>query len=239
MKTVLIIVLALWVLPAQAQSDSPPLLNQLLEKVDRLQDEIAELRGKNERLQYEFTRFKERITQELGQASSATTAETSPPAQDTPSQASTATATRVNDREVMGDKKFNIESSQSEYEMYRNAMESLQSGDYVQLRKALSDFLARYSKGKYAANAKYWIAETYYVSEDHRKAQDYYKRVIKEHKNHPRREDAMLKIAYIREANQQWDSAIVIFESLANKAKNEKIRSLAKGRLKKLQQKQR
>ena len=255
MRTITLIIIVLFASLAHAQSNDQTLLNQMLERMDSLQDEVTELRNKNERLQYEFTRFKERVLREIedeaeqedteqariGQESTPTETDLSEQPEESTEQADpvTRSTTIPQDREIVGDKKFNAVTSQSEYDAYRRSMKILQEGDYEQLRTALTNFLTNYPKGKYAADAKYWIAESYYASENYPSAKGYYIQVVKEHENHPRREDAMLKIAYIRESNQEWNKAALIFKILAEKANNQKIRSLAKLRLRRLEKRNR
>ncbi len=119
-----------------------------------------------------------------------------------------------------------------EYRMYHAAWSALNDKDYVRLREGLAEFLERYPHGKYAASAKYWIGESWYARRDFDKAEAAFRRVVEEHADHQKSEDASVKIAIIRMERGEHDAAREILDSLAASATQKSIRDLAGKKLK-------
>ena len=219
---------------AVAQEANSQIIGDLLERMESLQKEIAVLRDKNERLRHEFDQFKIQTEKRLSQSQ--------PTDNSAPNMSSTTDTAIVEPPQSEDTDNFPSQINQedlslpddNEYFAYRNAMVALQDADYESLRRKLSQFLRQYPNGKYAANAKYWIAETYYIEENYERAQHYYNRIITEHTDRPKYEDALLKIAYIREARQEWEGARTILQKLATSAKQEKLRKIAQSHLERL-----
>ncbi len=123
---------------------------------------------------------------------------------------------------------------EQEYFSYRNAMKPLEDADYAKARKRFARFLRKYPQGKYAADAKYWVAESYYIANNYNLAERYYKQVIANHKDHRMHDEALLRIASIRETRAEWDGARAVLQKLNSESQDEKIRALAKRRLERL-----
>jgi len=121
---------------------------------------------------------------------------------------------------------------EEEYRRYRAAWSALNDKDYVRLREGFGEFLERYPHGKYAASAKYWIGESWYAQRDFGKAETAFRRVVEEHADHQKSEDASVKIAIIRMERGEHDAAREILDSLAESATQRSVRDLARKTLK-------
>ena len=118
-----------------------------------------------------------------------------------------------------------------ERQAYRRATRALNDDDYARLRRDLEAFLRDWPRGRYAANAKFWIGEAWYAERNLDKAEAYYQRVVEENADHDKSEDAYLKLAYIHIDREQWDAAAAVLQNLAEAAAQDRIRALARKKL--------
>lgn len=149
--------------------------------------------------------------------------DTAPPQRAAPPDAAPSPPVRRDQPPVHGEE---------EYRRYRAAWSALNDKDYVRLREGFGEFLERYPHGKYAASAKYWIGESWYAQRDFGKAETAFRRVVEEHADHQKSEDASVKIAIIRMERGEHDAAREILDSLAESATQRSIRDLARKKLK-------
>ena len=269
--------------PAAAQSADAELLGELIDRIERLQKELAAVRDQNERLHYEMDRFKLKVVKDIERLqlrleSTRTFVTVAPPVvhgepvtavvepepelEPEPEPEPEPPLVLEPEPEPMPEPELEPELepepepepepaavptppdgvgaleplAERERSAYNAALRGLQDAEYVKLRKALAGFLRQYPDGRHAADAKYWIAESYYVMNNYERAEHYYKRVVDEHGRHSKRDDALLKIAYIRETRGEWERARALLQNLADSAKSEKMRDLAARRLERLQQ---
>ena len=125
--------------------------------------------------------------------------------------------------------------NENEYAAYSRAMDALERADYTRLRDNLIRFLQDYPGGDYADDANYWIAESYHTEGNLELAESYFTQLLENYSESEKREPALLKIAYIRLNNQQWEAARKVLELLKNEAEDEQIRKLATEQLKRLE----
>jgi len=78
--------------------------------------------------------------------------------------------------------------------LYNLARQRLEQGQTTKARELLQDFLARYPKDELAANAQYWLGETYYGEKKWNDAIVEFQKVLKEYKGSDKVPDALLKI---------------------------------------------
>jgi tol-pal system protein YbgF len=83
----------------------------------------------------------------------------------------------------------------TEQKAYDSAVVLLKSGDYKNAAIALGDFVRMYPDSIYAANAQYFLGNTYYVQKDCKGAILAQQVVVKNYPDSPRAADAMLNIA--------------------------------------------
>lgn len=79
---------------------------------------------------------------------------------------------------------------------YDRAFELIQAREYEQAASAFSDFLADFPDSGLAANAQYWLAETYYVRSQFSEALPEFRAVLDEHPRSSKIPDAWLKVGY-------------------------------------------
>lgn len=130
-------------------------------------------------------------------------------------------------------------NERDERRAYQQATRALDDNDYALLRQDLDVFLRSWPRGRYAANAKFWIGEAWYAERRLDEAEHYYKRVIEENADHQKSEDAHLKLAYIHIDREQWDAAAAVLQNLADAATQERIRALAQKKLGQVKQRER
>lgn len=80
-------------------------------------------------------------------------------------------------------------------EMYKQAFDLLQKKRHAEAVLAFERFLEQYSEHDYADNALYWLGETYYDTQDYRKALEYFGKVIRLYPEGNKVPDAILKSA--------------------------------------------
>ncbi len=83
----------------------------------------------------------------------------------------------------------------TEQKAYDAAVLLLKGGDYKNAAMALGDFVRMYPDSIYAANAQYFLGNTYYVQKDCKGAILAQQQVVKNYPDSPRAADAMLNIA--------------------------------------------
>lgn len=83
----------------------------------------------------------------------------------------------------------------TEQKAYDAAVILLKGGDYKNAAQALGDFVRMYPESIYAANAQYFLGNTYYVQKDCKGAILAQNQVVKNYPDSPRAADAMLNIA--------------------------------------------
>ncbi|MEM9172910.1 MAG: tol-pal system protein YbgF, partial [Pseudomonadota bacterium] len=92
-------------------------------------------------------------------------------------------------------------------ENYSAAFELLKEGRYDQSAKAFQQFLVAYPQSELADNAQYWLAESYYVSQQFTEALPIFQAVIDDYPQSRKVPDALLKMGYCNFELQQWDAA--------------------------------
>ncbi|HEU4851847.1 MAG TPA: tol-pal system protein YbgF [Telluria sp.] len=83
----------------------------------------------------------------------------------------------------------------SEQKSYEAAIAMFKAGDYKAAASALSDFVRRYPASSYAANAQYWLGNTYYADRDYKKAIAAQRDVVANYGDSAKAPDALLNIA--------------------------------------------
>lgn len=97
------------------------------------------------------------------------------------------------EKEVAQQQAQAVQAQQTPEGLYQQGYEAIKAGDSAKGRETLSKFLESYPKDKLAANAHYWIAESYYSDKNFDQAILEFQEVVK---NFPRSEKvpaAMLK----------------------------------------------
>jgi tol-pal system protein YbgF len=119
----------------------------------------------------------------------------------------------------------------TEKKTYDAAMELFKSGDYKAAATALQDFVRRYPNSAYAANAQYWLGNSYYAQRDYKSAIAAQEAVVSNYGTSSKAPDAMLNIAsnYIELKDKK--NAKKVLQQLVSKFPDTAAAATAKDRL--------
>lgn len=98
-------------------------------------------------------------------------------------------------------------SAGSDQDAYAAAFDALKQGRYQEAEAGFQRFLEAYPGSELRDNAEYWLAETYYVTEDFPRALSGFQNVINNYPASRKIPDAWLKIGYCNYELQKWDDA--------------------------------
>ncbi len=127
----------------------------------------------------------------------------------------------------------------NERDAYRDAFELLKQRNYPQAVDAFNDLLRRYPQGQYADNARYWLAETYYVQRNYPAALAEFDRLVQLNAGSPRVPGALLKIGYIQYEQEAYDQARAVLRQLVTQYPESTEARLAQSRLEKMSREKR
>jgi tol-pal system protein YbgF len=99
--------------------------------------------------------------------------------------------------------------------LYNLARQRLDQGQTAKARDLFQDFLNRYPKDELAANAQYWLGETFYAEKKWNDAIVEFQKVLKEHKASDKIPDALLKIGMSFQAQGDCQNALLFFDEVA------------------------
>jgi tol-pal system protein YbgF len=95
----------------------------------------------------------------------------------------------------------------SDQEAYDAAFDLLLALQYEPAANAFVRFLNDYPNSRFASNAQYWLAETYYVRRDFTGALPHFQRVLDQYPQSDKIPDALLKIGFCNYELRRWDAA--------------------------------
>lgn len=122
----------------------------------------------------------------------------------------------------------------SERDLYSQAFELLKERKYEESKAALNELLRLYPQGEYADNARYWLAEAYYVLRDYPSALAEYDRLVQLTPNSPKVPGAMLKIGFIQHEQRDFEQAKATLELVISRYPNSTEARLARSRLERM-----
>ncbi|MBP6457229.1 MAG: tol-pal system protein YbgF [Pseudoxanthomonas sp.] len=100
---------------------------------------------------------------------------------------------------------------------YEAAFDTLKSGQYDASARAFNQFLQRYPNGSYAPNARYWLGESYYVTQNYELELEQFKTLYQQYPNHDKAPGALLKIGLSQYGLKRMDDARVTLDEVARK----------------------
>lgn len=201
-------------------------LAEIMLRIDRLQQEMRELRGEVEVQTHAMETLKkrqrdlyldidQRLSQQLG--SSPPAGAPAGPGADLPAaappkpiaapSASPARAETGTPRERTALPALRAANPAGEEKAYQGAFDLLKQGSYKESIAAFRRFLEKYPAGNYSDNAQYWLGEASYVSRDFDTALVEFEKVITMHPYSPKVPGAMLKTGFIYYEQQKWAQA--------------------------------
>lgn len=121
-----------------------------------------------------------------------------------------------------------------EREAYKAAFDMLKARRYAEAQGAFRDLLARYPQGQYADSSRYWLAESSYTSRDYPTALMEFETLVRQHPQSPKVAGALLKIGYIQYEQQNWPAARASLEGLVARFPEATEARLAQSRLERM-----
>jgi tol-pal system protein YbgF len=119
---------------------------------------------------------------------------------------------------------------------YDAAFNLLQALQYEPAANAFTQFLTDYPNSRFAANAQYWLAETYYVRRDFTGALPHFQRVLDQYPQSDKIPDALLKIGYCNYELRRWDAARTALQRVTREYPGTTAAQLATQRLQRIAQ---
>lgn len=173
-------------------------LVQLTQQVDALERRADTLQGNSETLQHDADMTAERQRQLYADLDSRIQA--------LEASAQNANATSVLDGGTLQRGELPVPGG-SDRDNYQVALELLRNERYDQSAVSFQEFLTAFPDSSLAANAQYWLAESYYASNEFEKALADFARVIEAYPQSTKVPDALLKMGYCNYSLQRWDDA--------------------------------
>lgn len=118
--------------------------------------------------------------------------------------------------------------------LYRKGLDSLKGGDAVAAREQLTKFIEQHPKHELAANAHYWIGETYYSEKNYEAAILSYQEVIKSYPGKEKVVAAMLKQGMAFNMLKDTKSAKFVLKKLIERFPKSEEAKVAKGLLREI-----
>jgi len=126
------------------------------------------------------------------------------------------------------------EAPQDEQSHYQRAFELLKSGQHQPAITGFQSFLETYPDSTVAANAQYWLGESFYGAAQFKKAVREFEKVRTVYPNAAKVGDASLKLAYCYYELQQWDGARSVLKEINKNFAGSTVAKLASQRLKRM-----
>ena len=98
-------------------------------------------------------------------------------------------------------------SSADERASYEAAFDVLKAGRYDESARAFDQFLQQHPDGVYAPNARYWLGESYYVTQNYELALEQFQLLQQRHPDHDKAAGALLKIGLSQYGLKRMDEA--------------------------------
>jgi tol-pal system protein YbgF len=117
---------------------------------------------------------------------------------------------------------------------YEEAFESLKQGRYAESSQLFSAFLQQYPDGEYAANASYWLGESYYVTQNYEIALETFQGLLARFPDSRKAPDALLKIGYCQYELGDANRAAGTLNEVVRRYPDTPVARLAQGRLRAL-----
>ncbi len=107
---------------------------------------------------------------------------------------------------------------EDELQSYRTAMEYIfteEKRNFTKATEALSQHLSQYPRGRYAANAQYWLGEIYLKENDLEKARQWFAQLLQDFPSHSKAPDAKFKLGKVYDMLGDKTQAKQLLEEVA------------------------
>lgn len=224
-------------------------LVEMLTQLEQLQREVQQLRGQVEVQGHTLEQLKQRqrdlyldIDRRLQQLETAGPKAAMPDGNapsvaspDQPAEGSvTPPATAAAGDEAGAPSSSSMDSAKVRQD-YQQALNILREGRYMQAAESFRDFLKQYPDSGYAANAQYWLAESFYVTRQFPQALEEFSKVVNAYPDSNKVADARLKIGFIHYEMSDWQKSRQELEAVTKAYPGSTAARLAEERLQRLQ----
>jgi tol-pal system protein YbgF len=117
---------------------------------------------------------------------------------------------------------------------YEMAFEALKQGRYAESSQLFSAFLQQFPNGEYAANATYWLGESYYVTQNYQIAYETFQSLLSRFPDSRKAPDGLLKIGYCQYELGDTERAARTLNEVVSRYPDTPVARLAQGRLRAL-----
>ncbi len=125
-------------------------------------------------------------------------------------------------------------ASADEKVAYEAAFEALKQGRYAESSQLFSAFLQQFPDGEYAANATYWLGESYYVTQNYQIAFETFQSLLSRFPDSRKAPDGLLKIGYCQYELGDTERAAATLNEVVSRYPDTPVARLAQGRLRAL-----
>lgn len=199
-------------------------LNEMLDRVTRLQREVQQLRGQLEETNHQLEGVRKRQRElYLDVDGRLHEVETAGPAA-TPAATSAATSTPTETAPVNVDPLV-------EQRAYESAFKLLTDGRHAQAKAGFQAYLAKYPQGDYADESQYWLGEIGYQTRDFDFALAEFSKLVKQFPDSVKLPNALLKIGFVHYEKGDKKAARKVLEDVVKRFPNTTAARLAGNRL--------
>ncbi|GIX17971.1 MAG: tol-pal system protein YbgF [Rhodothalassiaceae bacterium] len=180
------------------------LLADLVARMEHIERQMAGLNGRLEEQEHAVAELKSRLDRlaadfqaRLLQLESGAPSATAPAAAAAPAGGSTPSAGAPEAASVAGPARpaEGPKLPDDPQKAYDAAFALLRQGDFAAAEAAFRAFLERFAGHELAANAQYWLGETYYVRKDYARAAEAFLKGYQDYRDRPKAADSLLKLA--------------------------------------------
>jgi len=114
---------------------------------------------------------------------------------------------------------------------YEAAFAELRGGRYDSAALGFDQFLKQFPNSTFAANSQYWLAESYFVTQNYPVALQAFRTMAQRYADSPKVGDAMLKIGYTHYELKQYPQARAALQSVIDRFPGSIVAKLAESRL--------
>lgn len=126
------------------------------------------------------------------------------------------------------------ENIMAEEKAYQQAYRLIQKKDYNGAEVAFNAFKTRFPKGKYLPNVHYWLGEIHLAKNQFELASQAFENVYRDYPQHPKAADALLKMGYVEYAQGHFKRAESIFIQVKKQFSGSTSSQLADAKLSRL-----
>jgi tol-pal system protein YbgF len=206
----------------------------LLQKIEFLQREMQELRGKVEEQSYQISQLKKMVSPASAVPTQAAPAAQAPAAQ-VPAQPQSQSIEQQPAVEVPATSFMQQDQALAEEKAYQHAYRLIQNKDYQGATMAFKSMIKTFPEGKYLPNGHYWLGEIYMAKGDLQLAYEAFDSVYKKFPDHPKAADSLLKLGYVEYAKGQWKRSQALLTQVKNEFPGSTSAQLAEAKLQLIQ----